>query len=612
MPTIDVINVSTPNDHLGDKIRDAFIKCNNNFSALNLAIPTNLDILTQEVKATEVLAKGNPVYISGADGTNALATRASNNSEATSSKVLGLVQTGVATNGITNVVTDGVLGGLNTSSATAGDPVWLGSTGQLLYGIANKPVAPLHMVFIGVVIRANNSNGEIFVKVQNGFELEELHNVSITSVANNQFLGYDTATSLWKNKDLKTINSASLIGAGDLLVQPTLISGNNIKTINSTTLLGSGNISVQPTLISGVTIRTINSGSILSSGDLSLQPTLVSGTNIQTINGNSILGAGDLTISTLQNNGSENYIPVTDSTGNLQDSILYYDVAGGKAGINTTLPDCTFDVNGVGGKILSVKNSGANKNFEVSETVSVFNTNVGIWTDTPVSELDVNGIITAIGGDSNYWNDKQDALVSGTNIKTINGISLLGSGGITINGGIKGIHGINPIPTGAGYYYSQCLNASGFSVMNGVANRMYLAPFIPANTFTSISFAINVTTIVAGAVIRILLYSDNGGKPYNRIWESSNLDAGSLTGLKTALQSITFSAGTTYWIGVQSSSTAGTYALQTSQLTPLFNTNGSANVSAYYLTAAIGTAPATITSGLTNHSNTIPLAVINV
>ena len=33
------------------------------------------------------------------------------------------------------------------------------------------------------------------------------------------------------------------------------------------------------------------------------------------------------------------------------------------------------------------------------------------------------------------WSAKQDALVSGTNIKTINGESLLGEGNITIEGG---------------------------------------------------------------------------------------------------------------------------------------------------------------------------------
>lgn len=74
------------------------------------------------------------------------------------------------------------------------------------------------------------------------------------------------------------------------------ISGTDFKTINSTSLLGSGDITVQPTLVSGTNIRTINNNSLLGSGNFSVQEVLVSGTNIKTINGSSILGSGNITI----------------------------------------------------------------------------------------------------------------------------------------------------------------------------------------------------------------------------------------------------------------------------------------------------------------------------
>ena len=45
--------------------------------------------------------------------------------------------------------------------------------------------------------------------------------------------------------------------------------------------------------------------------------------------------------------------------------------------------------------------------------------------------------------DINSWNDKQDALVSGTTIKTINGESLLGSGDISVGGGYTAGYGID-------------------------------------------------------------------------------------------------------------------------------------------------------------------------
>jgi len=51
--------------------------------------------------------------------------------------------------------------------------------------------------------------------------------------------------------------------------QTALVSGTNIKTVNSTTLLGSGNLAVQDVLVSGTNIKTVNGLTILGSGDLS-------------------------------------------------------------------------------------------------------------------------------------------------------------------------------------------------------------------------------------------------------------------------------------------------------------------------------------------------------
>jgi hypothetical protein len=91
-----------------------------------------------------------------------------------------------------------LLTGLNTSTAVIGNPVWLGTNGNLIYGLANKPTAPAHLVFIGIVTRVNANNGEIFVRPQNGFELEELHNVSISSRQNGYVLSWNSTTSLYE------------------------------------------------------------------------------------------------------------------------------------------------------------------------------------------------------------------------------------------------------------------------------------------------------------------------------------------------------------------------------------------------------------------------------
>jgi hypothetical protein len=132
-----------------------------------------------------------------------IVSKASNASEATSSKTMGLLESGGSTNAKVNVITEGLLAGLNTDGTTAGAPVWLGTDGNLIYGLVNKPQAPAHLVFIGIVTRVNANNGEIFVRPQNGFELNELHNVlldSDASTADNEVLAWDLATQLWKNQ----------------------------------------------------------------------------------------------------------------------------------------------------------------------------------------------------------------------------------------------------------------------------------------------------------------------------------------------------------------------------------------------------------------------------
>jgi hypothetical protein len=158
--------------------------------------------IKHKVKLGTAIAKGQAVYVSSADGTNMIVSKASNVSEATSSKTMGLLETGGNTNAQVNVVTEGLLAGLNTAGQTAGDPVWLGTNGNLIYGLINKPYAPAHLVFIGIVTRVNSSNGEIFVKVQNGFELKEIHDVDLitTTPINGHLLGYNGT--LWVNKTI--------------------------------------------------------------------------------------------------------------------------------------------------------------------------------------------------------------------------------------------------------------------------------------------------------------------------------------------------------------------------------------------------------------------------
>ena len=162
--------------------------------------------LKHRVKAGAAINKGQAVYVTSADGTNMIVGKASNATEGTSSKTLGLLETTASANGFANVITEGLLAGLDTTGANAaGDPVWLGTDGNLIYGLVSKPSAPAHLVFIGVVTRRNANNGEIFVKVQNGFELGELHDYVQNGVQDNYVISYESSTSLYKPKSIATL-----------------------------------------------------------------------------------------------------------------------------------------------------------------------------------------------------------------------------------------------------------------------------------------------------------------------------------------------------------------------------------------------------------------------
>jgi hypothetical protein len=145
------------------------------------------------------ITRGQAVYLYQAQGNRATVRLANNTGDATSAKTLGLVaQDSIGANQAGFVITQGVLDKVNTAAFAEGATLYLGATAGSL--TATKPVAPNHLVYIGVVERANAGNGQIYVKPQNGYELDEIHDVLITSPATGQVLTYEAATDLWKNR----------------------------------------------------------------------------------------------------------------------------------------------------------------------------------------------------------------------------------------------------------------------------------------------------------------------------------------------------------------------------------------------------------------------------
>lgn len=163
------------------------------------------------------IAKGKVVAVSGAQGQRPSVVLADADSEALSAPTLGITAEAIANGAEGFVCTFGLVRGIDTSAFTAGNPIYLSSTAGDF--TATKPVAPQHIVALGWVVKVNASSGEVFVNINNGWELDELHNVLITSPASGNTLIYDAPAGVWKNANLTDGTGISITeGAGAITV----------------------------------------------------------------------------------------------------------------------------------------------------------------------------------------------------------------------------------------------------------------------------------------------------------------------------------------------------------------------------------------------------------
>mgnify|MGYP007071571988 CR=1 FL=1 len=166
------------------------------------------------------ITKGQPVYMFAAQGDRVSVKLAYNTGDATSAKTLGVCAEDIAAGQAGMILCQGVQDGLNLGAYTAGDTLYLGATAGTLTN--TKPYAPNHLVYIGVVERANNGNGRLYVRVQNGYELDELHNVAAQNPSNGQTIIYNATTSLWEKNTLTAGTGIGITnGAGSITVSNT-------------------------------------------------------------------------------------------------------------------------------------------------------------------------------------------------------------------------------------------------------------------------------------------------------------------------------------------------------------------------------------------------------
>jgi hypothetical protein len=126
-----------------------------------------------------------------------LVQKALASSDATSAQTYGMIQADIPNNQNGFVVISGLVSGLNTSGLVEGGILYLSPTTAGGY-TQTKPYAPNHLVYVGIVTRVHATQGEIQTRIQNGYELDELHDVATVSAVQNDFL-VRNGSNLWAN-----------------------------------------------------------------------------------------------------------------------------------------------------------------------------------------------------------------------------------------------------------------------------------------------------------------------------------------------------------------------------------------------------------------------------
>jgi hypothetical protein len=260
--------------------------------------------------------KGKLVHITGGVGDNPLINTASWDNDTNSANTLGMTMNTINHNDFGYVLLNGIITGVNTDPATftAGQVIYLSSSGNYT---ATTPVAPKHTVRLGEVVRAHASVGSIFVKIDNGYEIGELHDVLLNSVANADLLVYNSGSGLWQNNKILS---------GSYTITGTLTAGaiSAASNITSTGGILSSSTGVQTAgAITSATNVTSTGGTISASVGFQTAGTITSVNNITSTNGTISASVGLQTAGTIRaNNGliitGSSFVQALSSSGKIQ------------------------------------------------------------------------------------------------------------------------------------------------------------------------------------------------------------------------------------------------------------------------------------------------------
>lgn len=304
------------------------------------------------------IPKGSVVAVNGAQGQRPSVVLADADSEPLSAATLGVAAEAIAAGAEGIVSTFGIVSNLNTSAFTEGNPVYLSQTAGGL--TATRPSAPAHTVFIGWVLHVGTNNGRLFININNGWEIEELHDVLVTSPANGQLLIRDQTSGVWKNASLTAGTGISVTNAAGAITlantAPNVTTDISISHNASSVVVNSsdgadGTINAATTSLAGV----------MTSADKTKLDGIATGANNYTLPAatSTALGGIELFSDTVQTTAANTVTTTASRTYGIQVN------SAGQAVVNVPWTDTNS-----GGTVTSVGGTGTVSGLTLSGTVT--------------------------------------------------------------------------------------------------------------------------------------------------------------------------------------------------------------------------------------------------
>jgi hypothetical protein len=243
--------------------------------ASGVAVAKNLEFLAHNGSGATI-AKGTIVYINGAVGGIPRVVKAQANNDTNSARTIGFAKADIANGANGFVISQGELENVRTADADgiigAGIQIYLSPTTPGAF-TRTKPSAPQHLVYVGVVVTASTGvafDGKILVGIQNGYELDELHDVAISSPAAKQVVKRNAGNTLWVNEAIVSadVSDATSTATGNTLVLRSATGGASFSGLNTNSgsyaQIGGANFNVATTASANLTAT--GSGTVIVSG----------------------------------------------------------------------------------------------------------------------------------------------------------------------------------------------------------------------------------------------------------------------------------------------------------------------------------------------------------